>query len=272
MKIARVFPSKTNFTPDDEACFFGPPPDPRLVNVNMDFDEIHISTIFTWDIEKAKRLGRQWERFGKIILGGPAFGDPGGEFTPGKFLKPGYVITSRGCPNKCWYCFVPKREGSIRELKIHDGNNLIDNNLLACGEKHIADVFKMLSDKRRIIFEGFYADLVSDEIAFEIRKLKVREIWMAYDRPGDLEKVALAMKRLGVVPNRRIYIYVLAGFENDSLEKAEARCLEIAKLGGYPFMMLYQPEKEMKYSKEWRRLQRLWARPALWKTYMKGKI
>jgi len=264
IKIARVFPSKTNFTPTDEHAYFDVPG-----LFTPQYDEIHISTVFTWDINQAKYLVRQWEQHGRVVLGGPALDDPGGEFEPGKYLKSGYVITSRGCVNNCWYCFVPKREKQIRELQIKDGNNLIDNNLLACSEKHIAEVFKMLSDKKSIVFEGIYANLVTPEIGFEIQKLKTRAIWMAYDRPGDFEYVKSAYKNLGS-PTHKVYVYVLAGFQNDTLEKAEARCLQIARLGCYPFMMLYQPETKIKYSKEWRTMQRKWTRPAAWKTFMRN--
>lgn len=43
MEIARVFPRKTKATPDDELCFFGPPP---LLNM-PEVDEVHISVTFT---------------------------------------------------------------------------------------------------------------------------------------------------------------------------------------------------------------------------------
>ena len=48
------------------------------------------------------------------------------------YMKPGYVITSRGCPNRCWFCAVPKREGyQLRELPVTDGWIVADDNLLA---------------------------------------------------------------------------------------------------------------------------------------------
>ena len=58
-----------------------------------------------------------------VHMGGPAFNMPGGDFVPGMYLKKGYVITSRGCPNRCWFCSVPRREGGrLRELPITEGN------------------------------------------------------------------------------------------------------------------------------------------------------
>jgi hypothetical protein len=60
------------------------------------------------------------------------------------YLKHGYVITSRGCNNACWFCKVPTREGGLRELPITAGHNILDDNFLGCSEKHIRAVFEML--------------------------------------------------------------------------------------------------------------------------------
>ena len=125
-KIARVFPRKTKASPDDSFAFFGPPT-PEITA----FDEVHISVTYTEDINIAGELFSSWEKVAPTKIGGPALGDPGGDFTPGMYIKPGYVITSRGCPNDCWFCDVPEREGSIRELPITEGWNLLDSNILA---------------------------------------------------------------------------------------------------------------------------------------------
>ena len=69
---------------------------------------------------------------------------------PGMYLKKGYVITSRGCPNRCWFCSVPRREGGrLRELPITEGNIVLDDNLLACSRQHIEAVFEMLGRQER---------------------------------------------------------------------------------------------------------------------------
>ena len=267
MGIARVFPSRTSFTPTDEHAYFDVP---GLFTPL--YDEVHVSTVFTWDIPKAEWLAKQWWRHGKVILGGPAYGDHGGEFEPGLFMRHGCVFTSRGCPNKCWFCYVPKREGGIRELKIQDGNIVMDNNLLACSERHISEVFKMLSDKKAVEFnQGLEAKLITKEIGQQIQRLKCKRIWLAYDRPDELPHVSAAYRYLGSPKHDKVSVYVLAGYRGDTLEKAESRCIEIVKIGAYPFMMLYQPDQKIKYSKEWRALHRKWMRPAAWKSYMVAK-
>ena len=146
MKIARVFPRITKATPDDELCFFGPPPLLTLPEI----DEVHVSCVFTYDRPKAEELAYQWEVAGAPVkIGGPAYDDPAeGDFVPGRYLKKGYVITSRGCNNHCWFCSAWRREGKLRELPITPGWNVLDNNLLQCSEQHIRNVFNMLSQQK----------------------------------------------------------------------------------------------------------------------------
>jgi hypothetical protein len=141
MKIARVFPRKTVASPDDELSFFKEPPLLGMPEV----DEVHVSVAFTYDMQYAEYLAEQWKALGvPVKMGGPAFDQPGGEFIPGRYLKHGYVITSRGCPNRCWFCKVPEREGfCLRELPITEGWNVMDDNLLTCSEDHIRKVFDM---------------------------------------------------------------------------------------------------------------------------------
>ena len=81
MKIVRIFPRKTNATPNDNMVFFGDPPE------DLDFDDAYISTTFTYDKEKAERLAESWDKIKTVKLGGPAYDHPGSNFTPGMFLK-----------------------------------------------------------------------------------------------------------------------------------------------------------------------------------------
>lgn len=97
-EMIRVFPRKTKWTPTDYFAFVGDPP-----------------------------LFRPASYYPDVSLGGPTFDDPGGEFTPGVFLKEGVTITSRGCPKRCPFCFVPKREGPLREYPVKDGWIVQDN-------------------------------------------------------------------------------------------------------------------------------------------------
>ena len=125
MPILRVFPRKTNATPEDKYVAIGTPG----LFIPDDISEIHISVAFTWDLIEAERLADAWSRYGNVKIGGPATGMRVEVFTPGMYLKHGYTITSRGCHNHCWFCSVPTREGPLRELPITDGWIVLDDNV-----------------------------------------------------------------------------------------------------------------------------------------------
>ena len=118
VRILRVFPRKTVATPDDELVRLG---EPDILDLMSDeYDEVHISVTFTYDKRRAEYLAKQWEMSGRPVkVGGPAYDDRMGDFTPGLYIRKGYTFTSRGCPNNCWFCSVAKcAHGVIRELPI----------------------------------------------------------------------------------------------------------------------------------------------------------
>ena len=262
-RIARVFPRKTNVTPDDELAFIACAP-PRNI---QDISAVHISVAFTYDIPRAMRLERRWRVLGvPVQIGGPAFDAPGGEFMPGMYVKNGYVITSRGCPNSCWFCSVPKREGPLRELQIHDGWNIMDDNLLACSDGHILSVFEMLKrqEKRPVLSGGLEAARLKSWHVDLIRKTKVQRMYFAYDTPDDYEPLLQAGKLLregGItVASHRACCYVLIGYKGDTFEKAEHRLNQTIQAGFMPYAMLYRDRNGI-YEPDWRRFQRQWVRP-----------
>jgi len=103
MKIARVFPTKTSMCPTDKHAYFN---EPDLFTPN--YDEIHISVTFTWDIAKAYKLVNSWKSKGKVKIGGMAINGESDKPVSGLYLKEGVTITSRGCPNGCSFCLVKK--------------------------------------------------------------------------------------------------------------------------------------------------------------------
>lgn len=265
MKIARVFPRRTNATPDDALAFTTPPPK-KL----PDIDEVHISVAFTYDIPKAEQLAESWHKTGlPVRMGGPAFNEAGGDFVPGLYMKKGYVLTSRGCHNRCWFCSVPAREGyKLRELPVTEGFNICDDNLLACSESHIREVFAMLGrqEEKPIFTGGLEAKLLNPWHVELMREVKAKRMYFAYDTPDDYEPLVYAGKILqdgGIrKTSRRAYCYVLIGYHGDTMEKAEKRLRDAWAAGFFPYAMLYRDEKG-ETNPEWRKFQRLWVRPQL---------
>lgn len=263
VKTIRVFPRKTNATPNDKNVRIG---DPGLFD---QADEVLISCTFTWDKPEAERLAKAWEWVAPTKLGGPAYGDCSGEFEPGKFLKVGSVITSRGCPNKCWFCYVWKRTGNLEELEINNGWNLMDDNILACSESHIKKVFEMFARQNHpiSITGGLEAKLLREWHIDLLLSIPLKYIYFAYDTEDDYEPLIKAQNLLvksGLIkPTRHtIGCYCLIGYPNDTFEKAERRLSNTLKLGFTPYAMLYRDDKG-KVNQEWRRFQRKWVRPAI---------
>jgi hypothetical protein len=262
-QIIRVFPRRTKATPTDTMAFVGPP------DMFAEADAVHISVAFTWDIPEAERLAEQWRHVAPVTIGGPALNTEGHAFTPGMYLRQGYVITSRGCPNRCWFCSVWKREGTaIQELPIQDGWNVLDDNLLACSESHIRAVFAMLKRQaeRPQFTGGLEAARLKPWHVDLLRDLKPKQIFFAYDTPDDLEPLRNAGRALleagFTIASHTLRAYVLIGWPRDSFVAAEKRLQDTMAAGFIPMAMLYR-DANGATSQEWRTLQRQWARPAI---------
>ncbi|MDR1596320.1 MAG: hypothetical protein LBR99_01315 [Treponema sp.] len=265
MKIARVFPRRTNATPADALAFIG---GPDLFSGTIEVDKVHISVTFTWDLPEGERLYKQWSRIAPAEIGGPALGLPGENFIPGMYLKTGYVITSRGCPNRCWFCSVWRREGdTLRELPVTDGYIIQDDNLLSCSETHIREVFAMLArQKERPVFSGgLEAKKLQPWHAEELLKLKPKQMFFAYDTPDDRDPLFEAGKLLlenGFSrQSHNLRAYVLIGYPGDTFEKAEKRLTETMQAGFLPFAMLYRDQSGNR-DPDWIRFSWPWSRPA----------
>lgn len=269
MLIARVFPRRTNATPDDPLAFVGVP---DLLTAEW-FDEVHISVAFTYDMPLVDKLIEAWmNRTGRISIGGPGTGMRGEEFQPGLHLRKGYVITSRGCPGDCWFCSVPEREGDIRELEISEGWNVLDDNLLACSDKHIENVFKMLIAVKKKYHEpiqftgGLQASRLQGwEIGY-LSELHPKQIFFAYDYQSSknleiLYEQRQKMLKSGIAKNS-LRCYVLIGFPFDTISEAEGRLVDVVYAGYIPMAMLYRDDKGI-YNKEWTKFQKEWTRPAI---------
>lgn len=265
--IARVFPRRTAATPTDALTFTDAPP---MLALPDGINEVHISVAFTYDMPRAEWLEKQWRALGvPVKMGGPAFSEPGVEFMPGMYLKHGYTITSRGCPNRCWFCKVPEREGyQLRELPIRGGWIVQDDNLLACSEAHIREVFAMLErqPKRPVFSGGLEAKLLKPWHAEALKKINPARMYFAYDTPDDYEPLIEAGKLLrqaGFSPHSHApACYVLIGYRGDTFEKAETRLRQTIRAGFMPFSMLYRDEAG-KTDPAWQRFHREWCRPQI---------
>lgn len=267
-RLIRVFPRKTKATPTDALARFGPP------DLFDEADEVHVSVTFTWDKPRAEQLAEQWRHVAPVQIGGVAYDDRSLEFIPGRYIRPGYTITSRGCPRRCWFCGVWKKWPMPNPLPIYDGWNVLDDNLLACPEWHVRAVFAMLRRQtQRVCFTGgLEAAALQDYQVDLLAGLSPRPaMFWAYD-PGDpFETLAYAAKRMleagWTRESHRLRCYVLVGYPHDTFAAAEQRLTDMMRIGFTPMAMLWKPEKDaaMKWEPPpaWRAFQRRWTRPAI---------
>lgn len=115
-----------------------------------------------------------------------------------------YGFLTRGCPNKCKWCIVPKKEGAIKPYmdieEVAAGKTkaiLMDNNILAStyGLEQIEKIIKM---QIRVDFnQAIDARLVTDEIAKMLARVKwIRYIRFGCDTPGQIGEVERAAQML----------------------------------------------------------------------------
>ena len=268
MKLIRVFPRQTRATPTDEGVRFGPP------GMFDEADAVHVSVTFTYDKPAAERLAEQWRHVAHTQIGGVAYGDASLDFIPGRYIKPGYTITSRGCPRRCWFCGVWKKWPEAHPLPITPGWNVLDDNLLACPRPHVEAVFDMLRKQdRRVEFTGGLEALsLEDYQVGLLGDLRPRpNMFFAYD-PGDafetLESAARRLIAAGfTAASHRLRVYVLIGYPKDTLDAATTRLRQMTGIGFTPFAMLWKPDTQSQQKHapgpEWRAFQRRWMRPAL---------
>lgn len=92
-----------------------------------------------------------------------------------------YGFLTRGCPNKCKWCVVPRKEGAIRaymdvdEIAIEGRTKLVlmDNNFLAAGDYAHEQLDKIIERGYRVDFnQALDARLVTDEFARKLAKVK----------------------------------------------------------------------------------------------------
>jgi len=246
-------------TPRDDYAFVGDPPSKM---VRPEADEVHVSCSFTWDLKAAKRLVEAWRQYYPIVrLGGMECLN--GTFVPGMYVRRGVTFTSRGCNNHCPWCLVRDREGKVREIDIQPGNIIQDNNLLQCSGEHLNKVFQMLRSQHSVeLSGGLEGSLITDDIADEIRGLRIHQVFIGADTKESLRPLERALKKLQL-PRDRVRCYALLAFNGESISAATERLETIWDLGAMPFAQLYQPpDHYIKYQKDWRDLARVWSRPA----------
>lgn len=254
------------------------------------YDKTYKAKVFTFTDDVPLGLGN----YGEVVCGGTGYdqsvklSEEIDMMCPDYSLYPQYTsaygFLTRGCPNKCSWCIVPKKEGNITPyMKIDDfldGRKeaiLMDNNVLA--HNHGLEQIARICDlKVKVDFnQGLDARLISDneDIASLLGKVKWSSfLRMACDTKSQMEHIEKAVKRLndnGVKPYK-IFVYVLVKDIDDALE----RVMMLKKLKVNPFAQPYrdftqgyEPPKQLKHFARWVNHKAIF-KTVEWKDYSKN--
>jgi hypothetical protein len=196
-------------------------------------------------------------------------------------------FATRGCPNKCPWCVVPKKEGNIRpnaEIKeFWNGQRnlvLLDNNILA----HEFGLQQLEETARLGIHidcnQGLDARIIAKDV--EIQKLLAKNKWNKYirlacDKKSQMESVEIAINKIREYAGRNIpfFVYTLI---TDDLQDAIDRIYFIRKMKYVdPFAQPYrdfetntEPPIEQKRLARWCNMRAIF-RTVEWKDYKYNK-
>jgi hypothetical protein len=119
-----------------------------------------------------------------------------------------YGFLTRGCPNKCKWCVVPRKEGAVRpymdvdDIAIEGRNKLVlmDNNFLAAGDYTKQQLQKIIDRGYRVDFnQALDARLVTDEFAqllAQVKWLDKNRIRFGCDTWAQVKECERAMKMI----------------------------------------------------------------------------
>ena len=139
-----------------------------------------------------------------------------------------YGFLTRGCPNKCAWCVVPKKEGMVRPYwdieRVANGRKkvvLMDNNILAAGDYCMEQLQKIIDLKLKVDFnQALDARLVNEENAKLLAKIKwIDRIRFGCDTPGQIKECEKAMDLItGYGYKGEYFLYTMIGGKRRSNE------------------------------------------------------
>lgn len=119
--------------------------------------------------------------------------------------KTAYGFLTRGCPNKCKWCVVPRKEGPVKpymdvdDIATDGRTNLIlmDNNILAC-EYGLQQIQKIIDKGYRVDFnQALDARLITEDTAQLLARVRwLNQIRFGCDTPRQVEECEHAMQMI----------------------------------------------------------------------------
>lgn len=223
------------------------------------FDVVALSVIFSWHAPIALDIALRVKSNADVWCGGPGMTllrsfwlrETGLEVTKGidarfERQRGDYLMTfaSRGCPVGCWFCVVPRLEGSEFSLdwEFSPSPILCDNNLSALPvefQSHIIRRYQETGTPLKDANSGFEPNAFDEETRKRWEPI-LRGPWRyAYDEIGESEDVRRVSMILRDVPARRKQVYVLVG--NEPVASCLERALKVIGWGGEPYCQYVKP-------------------------------
>lgn len=210
---------------------------------NGEYDRVYSSKVFSFTPENPYLPA-------DVIKGGTGYGlfsdlppeiddmFPDYSLYPSCDFAIGYI--TRGCPNHCRWCVVPRKEGAIKPYRTWaqivrpdtDKLVLMDNNILAC-DYGLRQLESLIDSGYRIdLNQGMDARLVTAEIAETLSKLKwIKYLRFSCDTTAQIEYIQQTAEMLGKhgIKPYRLFVYLLV---TEDLDNAEYRVEQLKKLRG----------------------------------------
>jgi hypothetical protein len=247
---------------------------------------LYLSVVFSWHVEAALEIAKQHK--GPVVAGGPAVYMQRERFekvaevqdsaphgcSPLSFHNPLATFTSRGCPNRCPFCIVPRIEPVFEEFSVFKALPVIcDNNFLATSQKHQERVVDMLKQAGWPLYDfnqGLDARLFTKDAADRLAKIPLHARF-AWDNLKDEQAVADAIRLCQSRTTKKISCYVLIGYK-DTPEDALYRLRKVISWGVMPNPMRYQPldatEKNKYVTPEWTAVELRQMTKYFWRAYL----
>lgn len=223
------------------------------------FDLVCLSVIFSWHAPVAREIALRFKGHADIWCGGPGMAallkwwerETGLEAHGGldqrfERQRGDYRMTfaSRGCPVGCWFCIVPKIEGTAFTLdwEFQPAPILCDNNLSALPsdfQEHIIKRYQETGTRLSDANSGFEPRYF-DGATYQRWQPTLRGPWrFAFDEQKENEAVERMMTILKDESSKRKRVYVLVG--NEPIAACYERAMKVVQWGGEPYCQFVLP-------------------------------
>lgn len=175
------------------------------------YDVLYMSKIFSFTPD----YGQWITNVGRVVRGGTGYDvlsalpeemeyvNPDYSIYPSIDSRTAYGFLTRGCPNRCKWCVVPRKEGPVRPyMDVDDVATdsrtdlvLMDNNILA-SDYGLQQIEKIVGRRYRVDFnQALDARLVTEGVAGLLAKVRwLKPIRFGCDTPGQIEECERAMR------------------------------------------------------------------------------